>query len=85
MLTEIDIYRSANVLIREHGEDAALDATTRAIALPKGKGFPTAQEVVQRLRRFHSPALAGLIRMSFVYSPVCFFVSKRCRIPLRDT
>ncbi len=30
---DLDIYRSANVLIREYGEDAALDATTRAIAM----------------------------------------------------
>ncbi len=33
MIRDLDIYRSANVLIREHGEDAALDATTRAIAM----------------------------------------------------
>ncbi len=33
MTSDLDIYRSANVLIREHGEDAALDATTRAIAM----------------------------------------------------
>jgi hypothetical protein len=26
MTSDLDIYRSANVLIREHGEDAALDA-----------------------------------------------------------
>ncbi len=37
MLTEIDIDRSANVLIHEHGEDASLDATMRADAvLEKG-------------------------------------------------
>jgi hypothetical protein len=28
MIPELDIYRSVNVLIREHGKDAALDATT---------------------------------------------------------
>jgi hypothetical protein len=33
MISDLDIYRSANVLIREHGEDAALDATTWAIAM----------------------------------------------------
>ncbi len=33
MTSDLDIYRSAQVLIREHGEDAALDATTRAIAM----------------------------------------------------
>ncbi len=26
MIHDLDIYRSANVLIREHGEDAALEA-----------------------------------------------------------
>ncbi len=33
MIRDLDIYRSAQVLIREHGEDAALDATTWAIAM----------------------------------------------------
>jgi hypothetical protein len=30
MISALDIYRSANVLIREHGEDAALEAAQRA-------------------------------------------------------
>ena len=33
MTSEIDIYRTANVLIREHGEDAALEAAQRADAM----------------------------------------------------
>ncbi len=28
MIPDLDIYRSANVLIREHGEDAAVEAAT---------------------------------------------------------
>ncbi len=37
MLTEIDIFRSANALIHEHGEDASLEATMREDAvLEKG-------------------------------------------------
>ena len=37
MPSEIDIYRSAHVLIREHGEDAALEAAQRAdAALERG-------------------------------------------------
>ncbi len=28
MTSDLDIYRTANVLIREHGEDAALEAGT---------------------------------------------------------
>ncbi len=31
MTFDLDIYRSANVLIREHGEDAAVEAAMRAI------------------------------------------------------
>ncbi len=30
MTSNLDIYRSANVLIREHGKDAALEAAKQA-------------------------------------------------------
>ncbi len=33
MTSEIDIFRTANVLIREHGEDAALEAAQCADAM----------------------------------------------------
>ncbi len=33
MTSDLDIYRSAAVLVREHGEDAALEATQRADAM----------------------------------------------------
>ena len=33
MLSDLDIYRSANELIREYGEDAALEAAQRADAM----------------------------------------------------
>ncbi len=33
MIRDLDIYRSANVLIREYGEDAAVEAAMRAIAM----------------------------------------------------
>ncbi len=37
MLTEVDIYRSPNAVIHGHGEDAGLEAATRANAvLEKG-------------------------------------------------
>jgi hypothetical protein len=37
MIPDLDIYRSANVLIDEHGADAAIGATMRADAgLEKG-------------------------------------------------
>ncbi len=33
MTSDLDIYRSANVLIRDHGEDAALESAQRADAM----------------------------------------------------
>ncbi len=33
MIADLDIYRSANVLIREHGTGAALEAAQRADAM----------------------------------------------------
>ncbi len=33
MTSDLDIYRSANVLIRQHGEDAALEAALCADAM----------------------------------------------------
>ncbi len=33
MIRDLDIYRSANVLIREHGEDAAIEAAKHADAM----------------------------------------------------
>ncbi len=45
MTSDLDIYRTASVLIREHGEDAAQEANRRAVALlTKGatKGAATA-------------------------------------------
>ncbi len=60
MIRDLDIYRSAQVLIREHGEDAALDATTWAIVmLDKGdlgryavwKRILRAVDEIQRIER----------------------------------
>ncbi len=33
MVSDLDIYRSANVLIRQHGEDAPIEAAMRADAM----------------------------------------------------
>ena len=33
MISDLDIYRSANVLIRDHGEVAAIEAAMRADAM----------------------------------------------------
>ena len=33
IISDLDIYRSANVIIRQHGEDAPIEATMRADAM----------------------------------------------------
>ncbi len=48
MIPDLDIYRSANVLIREHGEDAALEAAQRADAMLE-KGSLDGQRVWKRV------------------------------------
>ncbi len=50
MLSDLDIYRSANVLIREHGEDAAIEAAMRADAMLE-KGGLEGQAVWKRIVR----------------------------------
>ena len=48
MTSNLDIYRTANVLIREHGEDAALEAAQRADAMLE-KGSVDGQRVWKRV------------------------------------
>ncbi len=48
MISNLDIYRTANVLIREHGEDAALEAAQRADAMLE-KGSLDGQRVWKRV------------------------------------
>ena len=48
MTSEIDIYRTANVLIREHGEGADLVAAERADAMLE-KGSLVGQRVWRRV------------------------------------
>ncbi len=61
MTTDLDIYRTASVLIREHGEEAALEAAQRADAmLEKGdmEGCATWKRVlgaVEELQRAEMP------------------------------
>ena len=47
MTSDLDIYRTASVLIREHGEEAALEAAQRADAMLK-KGSLDGQRVWKR-------------------------------------
>ncbi len=35
MLTDLDIYRSANVLVKQHGEDAPIQAAMREDKMPE--------------------------------------------------
>ena len=39
MTSDLDIYRSASILIREHGEAAALEAAQRANAMLEKGGM----------------------------------------------
>ncbi len=48
MTSNLDIYRTANVLIKEHAEDAALEAAKRADAMLK-KGSLDGQRVWKRV------------------------------------
>jgi hypothetical protein len=48
MTSEIDVFRTANVLIREHGEDAAMEAAQRADAMLE-KGSVDGQRMWRRV------------------------------------
>ncbi len=50
MISDLDIYRSANVLIREHGTDAAIEAAKHADAMLE-KGGLEGQAVWKRILR----------------------------------
>ncbi len=63
MISDLDIYRSAAVLIREHGKGAAVEAASRADAMLE-KGDFDGQKVwkrilaaVQELQRMELPAI----------------------------
>ncbi len=48
MASELDIYRTANVLVKHYGEDAALEAAQRADAMLE-KGAIDGQRVWKRV------------------------------------
>ena len=50
MIPELDIYRTANVLIKQHGEDAPIHAAMRADAMLE-KGDLGGQAVWKRVLR----------------------------------
>ncbi len=59
MTSDLDIYRTANVLIREHGEDARIEAAQRGDAMLE-KGFSSAlgRALIPTLRRPLNPSSA---------------------------
>ncbi len=57
MIPDLDIYRTANVLIREHGEDAPIQAAMRADAmLDKGDldGYEVWKQIVKAVEELLS-------------------------------
>ena len=48
MTSDLDIYRTANVLIREHGQEAALEAAQRADTMLE-KGSMAGQMIWKRV------------------------------------
>ncbi len=50
MISEIDIYRAANLVIERHGADALIEAA-RMIDRMLDHGDPEGQRVWQRIRR----------------------------------
>ncbi len=58
MISDLDIYRSANVLLKHHGKDALIEAAMRADAM-LGKGDLDGYAVWKRILR----AVEGLRRV----------------------
>ncbi len=57
MIPDLDIYRSANILVRQHGEDAPIHAAMRADAmLEKGdmKGYAVWKRIVKAVEELLS-------------------------------
>ena len=50
MISEIDIYRAANLLIERHGTDAVIEAA-RHVDRMLDRGDPEGQRVWQRVKR----------------------------------
>ncbi len=59
MITDLDIYRSANVLIKQHGQDAPIETAMRADAI-LAKGDLDGYAVWRRLQGLPRKRRAGL-------------------------
>jgi len=77
MTSDLDIYRTASVLIREHGEDAALEAAQRADAMLE-KGFIRTKALPGPLVRRLAPLRRGIsfeipvVRPTGIIAPCAF-------------
>ncbi len=59
MIPELDIYRSAQVLVKRHGQDAPIEAAMRADAmLDKGDldGYTVWKRIVKAVEALQGPA-----------------------------
>ncbi len=65
MTSDLDIYRTASVLIREHGEDAALEAAMRAIGEVPGDLGGRETDAPPRERTLHYLTVELLERSYF--------------------
>ncbi len=57
MISDLDIYRSANVLVQQHGEDAPLEAAMRADAMLEAgdmEGFAVWKRIVKAVEELLS-------------------------------
>ncbi len=61
MTSNLDIYRAANVLIREHVEDAALEAAQRLTSFPPASAPANACEDIISCLRLTPPDNALLV------------------------
>ena len=61
MITNLDIYRSASVLIREHGEDAGLEFAIRADAILAGQWLSGETGARTHAAMLHCPLKVSVI------------------------
>ena len=58
MIPDLDIYRTANILVREHGQDAPIHAAMRADEILKAGdlgGYAVFKRVIELLSEERSP------------------------------
>ncbi len=71
MISDLDIYRTASVLIREHGEDAALEAAQRADAMLEAgdiDGSAVWKRVLEAIKKIRRQEPLGIVVILSVVS-----------------